>query len=153
LLLVTIGCAAPPPTSGPNAEIEAHTATWIEALNAGDIETLVAIYADDALIMAPNKPLGRGADAVRAEFGAMIEAGLGGTMSTLEIVSAGDIGYHIGTYEITAEGEVLDAGKFIELWRLIDGEWKMTADMYSSDLPIPGAEEPAEDEMTEGGDD
>ena len=151
LVIAAIGCAAPPaaPTSGPNAEIEANAAAWIEALNAGDIDTLVGFYADDALMMAPNKPMGRGHEAVRAEFGAMIEAGLGGGLSTIEIVSAADIGYHIGTYEITADGEVVDTGKYIETWRLIGDEWKMTADIYNSDNPAVPTEEPAEGEDAE----
>ena len=33
------------------------------------------------------------------------------------------------------DGELADRGKFIEIWRLVDGEWKITNDIFNSDLP------------------
>ena len=51
------------------------------------------------------------------------------------VAAAGDMGHHVGTYEITAGGEVVDRGKFTEIWRRQDGEWKMAADIWNSDMP------------------
>jgi hypothetical protein len=70
----------------------------------------------------------------------MIDAGLGGGIETIEIKAAGDIGYHVGTFTLmTADGTTVDQGKFIETWRLEDGEWKISNDQFSSDLPARGS--------------
>jgi ketosteroid isomerase-like protein len=142
-LLVIVGlaaCAQPPLESSDSPEIAAGAKAWLDALNAGDIEAVVAVYTADARILPPNAELSTGHDAVRAIFGGMIDAGLGGNTETIEIRAAADIGYHVGTYTLeTADGTTVDRGKFIETWRKIDGEWKISNDQFSSDLPATGA--------------
>lgn len=98
------------------------------------------MYTEDARILPPNAEIAQGHDAVRKIFGSMIDAGLGGTLATMEATEAGDIGYRVGTYVLeTADGTVVDKGKYIETWRLVDGEWKISNDQFSSDLPAPGS--------------
>lgn len=137
-LLVIVGlaaCAAAPQGSQHSPEIAAKSKGWIDALNAGDIEGIVATYSADARILPPNAELATGHDAVRAIFGGMIDAGLGGRIETIEISAAADIGFHVGTFTlVTADGTTVDQGKFIETWRKIDGEWKMSNDQFNSDL-------------------
>ncbi len=31
-----------------------------------------------------------------------------------------------------------DAGKYVTVFRMVNGEWKIVVDTYTSDLPIPG---------------
>lgn len=131
--------ACAPPTAQDSAEIRAGSAAWNEALNAGDLDALVALYAEDARIMPPNAEPAQGLEAVRESFGGMIDAGLTGTLTTVEAVAAGDIGHHVGTYEIEAGGEVVDRGKFVEVWRQVGDEWKIAADIWNSDLPAAGS--------------
>jgi ketosteroid isomerase-like protein len=142
-LLVIVGvaaCSPAPQGSQDSPEIAAAANAWEEALNAGDVEGVVATYSADARVLPPNAELGTGHDAVRAIFGGMIDAGLGGTTDTIEIRAAGDIGYHVGSYTlVTADGTTVDQGKFIETWRLVDGEWKISNDQFNSDLPAQGS--------------
>jgi ketosteroid isomerase-like protein len=36
-----------------------------------------------------------------------------------------------------------DRGKFIEVWKKqADGKWKVVADMFNSDIPLPAPEPP-----------
>jgi len=136
VIAVLASCAPAPPGSHESPEIAAAAASWLEALNAGDVEGIVATYTSDARILPPNAELATGHDAVRAVFGGMIDAGLGGGIETVEIRAAGDIGYHVGRFTLeTADGTMVDQGKFIETWRLADGEWRISNDMFSSDLP------------------
>ena len=131
-LLVIVGvaaCAPAPQGSQDSPEISAGSKAWNEALNAGDIESIVAMYTEDARILPPNAEIAQGHDAVRKIFGSMIDAGLGGTLATMEATEAGDIGYRVGTYVLeTADGTVVDKGKYIETWRLVDGSWKISND-------------------------
>ena len=53
LLLMTVAACAPQGAQ-PNSEIAASSAKWQEALNTGDIETLVSFYTDDCRMLPPN---------------------------------------------------------------------------------------------------
>ena len=138
LIVMAAGCGQGYQAADPSA-ITARSDAWEEALNAGDVDALVALYTSDARIMAPNEPTAIGSDAVRAVFGGMVDAGLGGTLTSVEASVAGDIGYNVGTYALKAGDETVDTGKFIEIWkRDSDGEWRISSDIYNSDAPAAG---------------
>ena len=110
---------------------------WAAALNAGDVEALVAQYAEDARVLPPNAEAATGHDAVRTIFGGMIDAGLTGELNSIETQSSGDVAYNVGTYTLMAGDEVVDQGKYVETWRRgADGSWQMTNDIFNSDLPV-----------------
>ncbi len=138
LLVLSAGSACAPPVAQESTEIAARSAAWGEAFTARNMEALVGLYSEDARMMPPNGPTGRGREAVALEFQAMFDAGLSVTIETVEAMAAGDLGHRVGTYALSAGGSEVDRGKFLELWRKIDDEWKITADMYSSDWPAPG---------------
>jgi ketosteroid isomerase-like protein len=140
-LLAIVGVAACyPPSAQESPEIAALSDQWEAALNGGDIDALVAMYAEDSRLLPPNAELGEGLEAVRAAFGEMIAAGLTVELETVEAVAGGDIGYRVGTFVLqTADGMEVDHGKFIEVWRQVDGEWKIANDIWNSDMPAAGA--------------
>ena len=66
----------------------------------------------------------------------MIDSGLVLELETIEATVSGDVGYNFGTFTLhTPDGRLEDRGKFIEIWRLVDGEWKISNDIFNSDLP------------------
>jgi ketosteroid isomerase-like protein len=137
-MVVAVACA--PPAAQESPEIAANAEAWEQNLNAGDLDSLVAMYAEDARLLPPNAEMAQGLDAVRAAFGSMIDAGLTGSLQTTEAMVAGDIGYRIGTFSLQApDGSTVDRGKYIETWRQVGGEWKISADIWNSDLPVAGA--------------
>lgn len=134
LLAASAACA--PQGSQPSSTLEALGEQWEQALNAGDVDGLVALYTEDCRLLPPNGELETGREAVREEFSGMIAAGLGGQLDTIEAVTAADIGYRVGTYTITsADGTVVDRGKFMESWRNEGGAWKIANDIWNSDMP------------------
>lgn len=141
LLVVAVACG--PPTAQESTELEAAAQGWEAALNAGDLDAVVALYATDARLLPPNGEMAQGAEAVEDSFGGMIDAGLQGELTTIEALVAGDLGHRIGTYKLmTGDGTLVDEGKYIEVWRKMDGEWKISADIWNSDRP-DAAEEPS----------
>lgn len=139
IFLLLTGCNQAPPAADPSV-ITSRSATWQAALNAGDVDALVALYTDDSRLMPPDGPMSTGTEAVRAAFGGMIDAGLGGTLTSVEARIVGDMGHNIGTYELTSGGEVVDTGKFVEIWtRGADSEWRIASDIWNSD-GAPAAE-------------
>jgi len=135
VMLALAGCFNAPP-EGDTGIIADLSKAWDEALNSKDLETLTMLYTSDARIMPPNGELSRGAEGVRANFGSMMDAGLGGQTQIVEISMSGALAHKIGTYQITAGDEVVDTGKFIETWRRgTDGKWRISNDIWNSDRP------------------
>ncbi len=140
-LLITACTQSPPPAD--SSDITSRSEAWEAALNAADIDALVALYTDDARLLPPNGEMTIGRDAVRAEFITMIDAGFSSELTSVEAVVSGDIAYNVGTYTTTLGGEQVDVGKFIETWhRGDDGQWRIANDIYNSDLPLATASAP-----------
>lgn len=138
LMVVGLVACAAPQGSQPSAEIGALAKQWEASLNSGDIEGIVSLYTEDCRLMPPNAPAAQGHDAVRADFGAMIAAGLTGTLDTTEAFESGDLGYRVGVYALKApDGSVVDRGKYIETWKKTGGKWQISNDIWNSDNP-PG---------------
>jgi len=130
LALSVVACAP----QDQSAELAALTDGWEKALNAGDVDALVALYADDCVLMPPNMELAKGLDAARGAFGGMIAAGQTGELDTIVATAAGGVGYHTGTYWIKdANGTIVDRGKYMEGWQKAGGEWKIVHDIWNSD--------------------
>ncbi len=141
-LLTIVACGQDAPAADPSV-ITSRSEIWETALNAGDIETLVANYTSDARILAPNEEAATGTEAVRAAFGSMIDAGLNGNLTSMDAAVSGDIGYNVGNYTLTAGGEVVDTGKYLETWqRGADGQWRISNDIWNSDMPAAPAARP-----------
>ena len=134
-LLMIVACGQSAPATDPSV-ITSRSEIWETALNAGDIETLMANYTSDARILPPNEKAATGTAAVRAAFGSMIDAGISGSLTSIEAAVSGDIGYNVGNYALSADGEVVDTGKYLETWqRGTDGQWRISNDIWNSDMP------------------
>lgn len=138
-LVITACNQSPAPAD--SSVITSRSKAWETALNAQDIDALVALYTRDARVLPPNHKTVTGSAAVRAEFGAMIDAGVSAKLTSVEAMVSGNIGYHVGTFSLTVDGETADTGKFIETWRRgDDGQWRISNDIYNSDMPVAAAE-------------
>lgn len=137
LLIILAACSQGPATE--DASVLATRGEAFEAaLNAKDMDALMAMYEDDARVMAPNAPMASGHAAVRASFGPMIDAGLSVDLTSVDGAISGDIGYNVGTYVLKSGDTVVDEGKYMESWhRGDDGEWRYTNDIFNSSLPVP----------------
>ena len=132
LVLIVAACNQAAP--GDPSVITSRSDAWEAALNAKDVDAIAALYTSDARLMPPNGESSTGHDAVRAVFGGMIDEGFSAELTNVEAQVAGDIGYNVGTYAIMAGGDVVDTGKFVEIWhRGDDGEWRMANDIWNSD--------------------
>ncbi|MCH8867233.1 MAG: nuclear transport factor 2 family protein [Proteobacteria bacterium] len=144
LLLMITACDQAPPSADPSV-LTARTDAWEAALDAKDIDALVMIYTSDARLLPPNGEMTTGRDAIRAIFGGMLDAGISIDLTSIEARVSGDTGYEVGTYVMKDGDTIVDTGKFIETFhRGEDGVWRMTNDIWNSDLPVAAAP-PAED--------
>ena len=90
---------------------------------------------------ANNAPLARG-DSIRATWEQLISTpgfDLEWQATSAQVAEAGDLGYTIGTYQLTVEHEgtpVVTVGKYVTLWKKhADGSWKVVVDCFNADGP------------------
>ena len=136
LLLLISACGQSAPSTD-TAALEARSDAWIAALNAKDVDALVDLYTDDARLLPPDDAMTSGKDGVRAAFGGMIEAGIGGETTRIETKVLGDVGYIVGTFTLQVGEDLLGTGKYIETWHQgEDGQWYISNDIFNND-PSP----------------
>jgi uncharacterized protein (TIGR02246 family) len=136
--------AAPPAvdTAGDEAALKAATRTWLEAYNAGDVEKIVALYTEDAMLMPPHAPVANGHAAIRAFLTADTAGAKAAGVKLVPGAStagvAGDTGWESGSYTITnVSGATLDSGSYLSVSRKSNGKWLYYRDTYNSDRPLP----------------
>jgi uncharacterized protein (TIGR02246 family) len=127
--------------AGADRAIRAGVARWIQLIRAQDADGIARIYAADGVLMAPNVPIVSGHDELRKFWGAMVQIpdlSLTFEPQHIDVSLSGDLATDRGTNRLTGtpNGQQLDdSGKFIEVWRKIDGEWKVAANIFNSDKP------------------
>jgi uncharacterized protein (TIGR02246 family) len=152
IVIALSGCAstAPPAadTAADEAALRAVTVTYLEAYNAGDVETIVALFAEDGVLMPPNAPVANG----RAAIGAKVTAdtaeakaeGVKLVPGTSTAGVGGETGWESGAYTVTnASGATLDSGSYLAVSHKSNGKWLIQRIIYNSDRPLP-APAPAE---------
>lgn len=140
LLLIIAGCSQAPQSADPSV-ITARSEAWEAALNAKNLDALVDLYTSDARILPPNGKMSSGSAAVRAQFGAMLDAGLSGELTSVEVMVSGDVAYNVGTFVMRSGDDIVNTGKYVETWRRgDDGQWRISNDIFNNDAPM--AEKP-----------
>jgi uncharacterized protein (TIGR02246 family) len=136
--------AASPPvdTAADEAALKAVTAAWLEAYNAGDVEKIVAMYADDGVLMPPHAAVATGHAAIRAfltaDTAAAKAAGVKLVPGAATAGVAGDTGWEAGSFTIIdASGATVDSGSYLSVSRKSNGKWLYVRDTYNSDRPLP----------------
>ena len=109
------------------------------AIADGDAEAAAALYAEDAVVMAPDAPRVRGREGIRDLMAGMIASGIDGAdIQTVNVLRFDDWAVRESNVVLSAGGQVADRLKALELWRLIDGDWLYVRDVFNSDGPEAG---------------
>jgi uncharacterized protein (TIGR02246 family) len=128
------------------AAVRRVTQEWVLACNTKHLDDLLELYVPDALVLRSNCPPIRGAAAVREFFFGALDSGLGEVeIDPLRVEVVGDFAYEAGRCKAlipSATGKRREErGKY--LWvcaRQNNGEWKIAADCWSSDLTLSNLE-------------
>jgi ketosteroid isomerase-like protein len=140
------------PLSGPSlsraeAALRKATQDWALACNTKQLDDLVDLYLPDALVQRPNVPAVRGAAAIREFFFGLLDSGMSEVeLDPLRTELFGDFGYEAGRCKslvpIAMGKRREERGKYLVLLsRQANGEWRIAADSWSSDLSLGGAGE------------
>jgi uncharacterized protein (TIGR02246 family) len=110
---------------------------FVAAYNRADARALLDLYTKDGEIMPPNAKVASGPKALEQLFRSFWKAG--DTVIKLETVEAdgsGELAYEVGKYTLSDKaGKVTDRGKYIVVWKKVDGHWKLYRDIFNSNMP------------------
>jgi uncharacterized protein (TIGR02246 family) len=133
------GAGTPADMAQIKADIQTLEDAWAAALNARDIDALMAMYTDDAVSMPSNAPMIVGKDAIRKqqeqEFAQSAE-GMTYSFEVLDVYANGNTVTETGksTYKDSA-GKVKGTGKYMVVWKKQGDTYLCAREIYSGDVP------------------
>jgi ketosteroid isomerase-like protein len=124
--------------------IEALNARFTGFFNAGQTDSVVSLYTSTATVMPPAMPAVTGADSIRGVFatmGSMMPKGSTLALRAQSVVANGPIAVERGSWTMTIPAEAgaptESHGKYVVMWRKVDGEWRIEEDIWNEDTPPP----------------
>lgn len=128
------------------SKVKSRSKGVVAAESAKDTEKAVSFYAKDAVIQYAGGPQIQGLDTLRDLYQQMFSTpgfkSFSGKTTNMFISQSGDLAYEIGVNRVIMEGsdgDLLDKGKYLAVWKKIDNNWYIVALSFTSDTaqPVP----------------
>ena len=148
-VLALTGAACAPAEEEPEQTVDVREAIssaneeFVAAFTAGDAAGLAAFYTPDGQLLPTGSDFITGTDGIQAFWAGAFEMGIASiSLETLEAEGMGDTAFEVGRYSLHgADGQALDSGKYVVIWKQVDGQWKLHRDIWNSNNPLPGSEQ------------
>jgi uncharacterized protein (TIGR02246 family) len=143
VLVVALVCLIAPvalAAADVRTEIAALAEQWEARFNSGDIAGVAALYAEDGQLLPPGSDIVTGRAAIQQFWQGAYDSGMGKVkFELLEVHGTGSEAVEVGRYTVTnAQGQAVERGKYIVLWKKIAGSWQLYRDIWnSSEAPAP----------------
>ncbi len=117
--------------------IAAANAKFVEAFSRQDAAGVAALYTEDGAILPPNAEIMRGRGAIQPFWQAVMNMGVrSATLASIEVEDHGNTAIEVGQYTLSGNaGQVLDAGKYVVIWKHEQGDWMLYRDIWNSSRP------------------
>jgi ketosteroid isomerase-like protein len=129
------------------ADVDAITgleSQWTVALQENNVDKIMSFFDVNAVNMVSNNPIVTGLQAIKNRIvtnfadTSLLYKTYTCTLDTVEVSASGDLAYARGHDHISRNkesGVVVEKGKFIDIWKKINGEWKVIVFIGNSDNP------------------
>jgi uncharacterized protein (TIGR02246 family) len=122
------------------AQIRQRTQDYEAAFNSKDAARAAAFYSNESVFMPPNEPTIRGrADIQKFYVDFLVQGATDLEMDTKDVRGHGPLAYEAGGYTLHRKPEngtaLRDRGKYLFIWRNMNGAWNIEHAIWSSDLP------------------
>ena len=143
-ILALLFCSMPfaAATAAPDGA-QAVDEAWRKAIIANDLNAIMAVYAEDAVMWLPDAPEAKGQEAIRKSYADLLAANTvtGATLANTHYQTSGNLSVGWGDFTLTlspkAEGNpVTLAGRFSVIARKEGGKWVYVVD-HASAHPAP----------------
>jgi ketosteroid isomerase-like protein len=123
------------------AALHAADDAWLRAYSSGQVENVVALYDENALVFPPGAAPLNGRAAIRAYFekdmAGFAQSGLEMSLDKTPTGGAsGNLGWASGTWTLKDKsGQVVDSGWYFSVSRKVAGKWLYVRDAWDSNQP------------------
>ena len=113
---------------------------FMAAAQARDVDRLMKFYSDSAVVLPPNAPAIIGRDAIRQFWSGHLGASsFDAKLMTDDVTQSCDMAAERGRYELTITPQaggasIHDSGKYVVVWRKLNGEWRAAEDIFNSSV-------------------
>ena len=115
------------------AAIAAQNDVFMQAFARGDAPALAALYTSNGQALPPGGDIATGPQAIQALWQGAMDMGItNARLETIELEQYDDTAIEVGRYTLSAAEKVLDTGKYIVIWKELDGRWRLHRDMWNS---------------------
>lgn len=138
-----VASAAAPDAAADEQAVRAINPAWFKAYNARDVDGLVSLYAEDAILSTPGVPPARGSAAIREGYTKELRDAAAAGISNnsgpdSQFGVSGDLAHEWNTYTVTDKsGKTVDKGKYVTVFARKNGKWVIIRDIWNSDTPAP----------------
>lgn len=115
--------------------IEHQNAAFQTAFENSDSVGLANLFATDGKMMMPGSPSIVGRTAIASVVAKFMKMNIIRKAKTIEVWGNGDLLVEEGTASLSDQkGTELDHAKYLVVWKMEDGQWKLFRDMWNTDL-------------------
>jgi uncharacterized protein (TIGR02246 family) len=121
-------------SSDVTAAISAANQVFMEAFARGDAAGVARLYTGDGQLLPPGGDAQAGSVAIERFWSGVMTMGIkAAELSTVEIEDHGNTAIEIGQYALAGdEGQTLDRGKYVVVWKRDGGAWKLHRDIWNT---------------------
>ena len=136
-----VACATGGRAGGGAGDGQALVRQWEAAARSRDASALAALYAEDAVGLYADAPAVQGRDSIRVTWERFFRDNFIEVMPRrIDVAASNDLAYTTGRYQVrqaTATGPLLEEGKYVQVWKKVNGEWRVVVDINNSDGARP----------------
>lgn len=110
---------------------------FMDRYRRGEAARMAELYTEDGQVLPPNADFVTGRTEIQALWQGLMDMGIKEVnLETGEVEARDDTAYEVSTYKLLdANGQTLDRGKYIVIWKLEDGDWMLHRDIFNSSMP------------------
>jgi ketosteroid isomerase-like protein len=118
------------------AEIEVANTEFKVLFAATDSVGLANLYTQDAKFMNNGAPAVTGRKNIQSALSGILKSGVSSVnLVTIDVWGTDNLITEEGELSLFVDEDVVYQGKYIVLWKKVDGKWKLFRDIFNSNLP------------------
>jgi len=143
IIALFCSCTSLATIAAASAGAEAVDESWRKAITANNLDAVMAVYAEDAVMWLPDAPEAKGREAIRKSYEALLAANTvtGATLANTHYQNSGDLSVGWGDFTLTLSPKsgsdpVTLSGRFSVIAKNERGTWVYVVD-HASAHPAP----------------
>jgi uncharacterized protein (TIGR02246 family) len=103
---------------------------------SGDAGGIASLYTSDGMLLPAGTGIQKGTNAIQNFWQMVMDMGIkAARLETLEVEQVGETAIEMGQYELSgADGQRIDQGKYVIIWKRQVGQWKLHKDIWNTSL-------------------